>query len=552
MANGFGSPAVVVTCAMTGRANRERARAARRSALVFGALVVVLIVASPVMGLTGDGAGSTPLVLATVGRPRALPQRLLGASADPFYEHLIDSQVKTGMLASMHLAYTRFPGGTVANYYDWKRGLIFVTGYPNSSAYTNYWVTLAGKIATTFPDGISFEQFKPFADALGAEVVLVPNLETATVADQTAWLAGLAGEGVVPTHIELGNEFWVAMGNDPNVIARWPDEPTSMAISKQYLDAFRPYLPAGAKVAVQAAPGSFWFGPADHGAFWDRLRGWNDDLHPEDWFDAVTTHLYPRLEEVTGDPNANFEPVTPELAQRNYTAMMALHDDGADQNLNDLESRVPGKEIWITEWNPRGGSEWQPGQTHPITPSIALALTTRMLLTCLRHPSVTVNLYFMMSFLSSTPYAAFVPSGSSYAPLPAVQALAWFCEAANGGATYQRLVEAGAARLPGGGTQAWTYAAIEGAVFNGGPGMTMILQNAAATARSVDLTQLYGGKVPLTVETMSMPDLADTTQAAAVVSPLAPSLIVTLAPYSVTRLRWPATPHPVRRHLHGG
>ena len=528
------------------RALLARARTSRRGRLWL--LAVLFLAAAPGRTLAAEAA--SPLVLATVGDARALPERLLGGSAEAFFEHLIDNPVKTGLLAAMHLAFTRFPGGTQSNYYDWKRGLIFVTAYPNSSAYTSYWAGLAPQIASVFPAGISLEQYKVFSDTLGAEIVMVPNLEAASVADQVAWFQRLAAAGAVPAHIELGNEFYIAMEGDPNVEARWPDEPTTMAISKQYLDGFRTYLPPAVRVAVQAAPGPFGMGQNDRGQFWDRIRQWNLDLHPESWFDAVTIHLYPRLEEVTGDPNANYEPVTAQLALRNFAAMMARHDDGTDETLADIESRVPGKEIWITEWNPRGGQIWVAGQTDPVTPALALHLVTRMVLACLRHPSVTMNLYFMLNFLTSTPYGAFVPDGSSFAPLPATVAFGWLCEAANGGATFQRVVEAGGARIPGGGSKPETYAAIEGAIFRAAGQATLIVQNAASEARSYDMTSDAGGVAPSLVETLSMPELADTARRAAQVARVSPSLAVTLAPYSVTRLVWEAPARVPRKHLH--
>jgi hypothetical protein len=302
---------------------------------------------------------------------------------------------------------------------------------------------------------------------------------------------------------------------------------------------------------VQAAAGSFGVGPGDQGPFWDRQRQWNDDLAPAPWFDAVTVHLYSRLEEVTGDPNANHEPVTEATAQRNFAALMARHDDGTDRVLADLEARVPGKEIWITEWNPRGGQVWVQGQTEAVTPAMALQLVTRIKLACLRHASVTVNLFFMVDFLVDTPVQAFVPDGSGgHLPLPATAALAWFCDAANRGATFQRLLEPSAPRIPGGGSQLETYAAVEGAVFRRQDRVVVLLQNAAADSRECDLTTVAAGPLPSRVETLAAPDLADGSKNATTVNSVAPSLVVTLPPYSVTRVVWETTARTPRKHLH--
>jgi hypothetical protein len=155
------------------------------------------------------------------------------------------------------------------------------------------------------PTGVTLEQYDAFSRAIGAQVILVPNLESSSVAEQVAWFKRLAGEGIVPQRIELGNEFWVAMGNDPASLARWPDAPTSMRIMQQYLEAVKPYLPAHAKVAVQAAAGAV---DVRGGRFGQRLRQWDADLRPEPWFDAVTVHLYPRLRDVLGDPQAGVTP----------------------------------------------------------------------------------------------------------------------------------------------------------------------------------------------------------------------------------------------------
>ena len=259
-----------------------------------------------VLFITLLGAPSTalaqvrPLDLVPAGEPRTLPPRILGVSAEPFWDDFIRDPGKVAAIKSLHPAYVRFPGGSQSNYYDWKRGLFFVPAGANHSPYYELFVRLSGFVSRKFPMGISLEQYKAFSDGIDAQIIMVPNLETASVEDQVEWFKHLSVKGAVPTHIELGNEFWVAMGQDRVVLRRWPDEPTAMQVTKRYLDAIRAYLPKGAKVAIQAAAPSLHGEPSNHGAMLERLRRWNDDLRPEPWFDAVTIHLYPRLNEVLG------------------------------------------------------------------------------------------------------------------------------------------------------------------------------------------------------------------------------------------------------------
>ena len=236
--------------------------------------------------------------------------------------------------------------------------------------------------------------------------------------------------------------------------------------------------------------------------------------------------------------------------QRNFPAMMAHYDGGADAALADLEDRLPDKEIWITEWNAQGQSSWQPGQTQPVTPPMQLQIVTRMELACLRHASVTVNLYFSLNFLTSTAPYDFVPDGSGgYLPVPTTVALGWFFEAADGGATFQRLVEPGAPLIPGGGALPEAYAEVEAASFTEADRVTLIVQNAGADSRSLDLTAVNGGAAPSEIDQLASSDLTDTTLRPAVVAALTPAQVVTLPAYSVTRLIWDAETHILRKHL---
>lgn len=246
------------------------------------------------------------VTLKPLGKPRFLHGPIFGASTTAFFEHLLDDPAKITVLKKMSIL-DRFPGGSDANFYNWRTGLIEIQTRPNSSPYVHFWAKAAVNIARGMPNGITFEQYESFSRQIGAQVILVPNLESLSVSDQVEWFKRLAREGIVPQRIELGNEFWVATRNDRMSLARWPDEPTSMRITKQYLDALKPYLPANAKVSIQAAAGAI---DVRRGKFGQRLRQWDEDLRPEPWFDAVTLHLYPRLREVMGDPEAGATPPT--------------------------------------------------------------------------------------------------------------------------------------------------------------------------------------------------------------------------------------------------
>ncbi|MGD0057790.1 MAG: hypothetical protein ABSD58_00085 [Verrucomicrobiia bacterium] len=504
----------------------------RRSFLLFRAAVILSVFANVF------SAHADTLTLKPVGRPRRLLGPIFGGSTTAFYEPLLDDPAKITVLKTMAIGLDRFPGGSDANFYNWRTGLIDIQACPDSSPYVQFWAKAARNIARGKPNGVSMEQYESFSRQIGAQVILVPNLESSSVADQVEWFKRLAGAGIVPKRIELGNEFWVAMGNDPTSLARWPDEPTSMRIMKQYLDAVKPYLPADAKVAVQSAAGAV---DARRGRFGQRLRQWDEDLRPEPWFDAVTLHLYPRLRDVMGDPQAGTTPPTSANAMPRLQAMMARVDDGVDQILQDTERRLPGKEIWITEWNSRGANPAaQRGDAdEPMSPAMEMLTTTRMALVYLRHPSVTASLFFMYSFRQRDSHAMFVPDGAgSYAPVPTAAALRWLSEAANTSGSFQRLVPEGEQPVPGGGAKSEFYLPVEGGLFESPTRTTLFVENVSSTSFSFAPSMLIKGQHPSRVETFAMSDLVSLVRTAAHMETQSPAGPTAIPPFSLTRIIW--------------
>ena len=495
-----------------------------------------LVAVFSVLAMAGFPASPEPRTLQSRGAARQLHAPVFGASTTALYEHLLDNPAKIAALKTMSIGLDRFPGGSDANFYNWRTGLIEIQAHPDSSRYVQFWAKAAARIAQGLPHGVTLEQYDGFSREIGAQVILVPNFESSTVADQVEWFKRLAHAGIVPERIELGNEYWVAMLNDPASLARWPDEPTSMRIMKEYLDALRPYLPSHAKVAAQASSGA-----ADirGGRFGQRLKQWDEDLRPEPWFDAVTLHLYPRLRDAMGDPNAGTTPLTLKNALSRLTAMMARVDEGVDRILQDTERRLPGKELWITEWNARGSNiVVQRGANDPMSPGMEMLATTRMAMVQLRHPAVTASLFFSLGF-DAAQHAMFVSDGrGSYVPVPTAAALRWLNEAANAGGSFQRVVQAGARLVAGGGARDESYFPVEGGLFQSGTRATLILENASSDTFSFDPAALMPNRRPSKVEFISMPDLSDTATLAARINTGSAGSAVAVAPFSVTRVVW--------------
>lgn len=492
-------------------------------------IVAVLVLATP--SVPGAPAAPAVLKLTMLGPARELGGNILGASSEPMIEHLIGNPTKLQALREVAPAVLRFPGGSQANFYDWRTGLLDFRAGPRSSAYIKFWANAAPKIAVAHPHGVHLKEFAPLAQEIDADVILVPNLETSTVAEQVAWFRQLASENLLPTQIELGNEFWIAMGNDPDSMKRWPDEPTAMKLMHRYEQALRPIVGPRAKFAVQSAASAFWVDPNARALFLRRQLDWDAALKPEEWFEAVTIHLYPGLARLSQLPGG-------ETHEGLFHYMMARCDAGTDRVIAQLARRLPGKEIWITEWSPRGGGGPNPHIYLLTTPAMLAQGAARMTLAFLRHPEVTRALFFTLNFDAKN-YEQFVhASDGSYRPLPAAQILAWFNHAARSGAIFQRVIERGAVPVAGGRATNETYLQIEGGVFKRAGQTTLILQNAGTTDRVYDPRD--GGRLPApqSIEILATPDLNDEQNRAAVVRTVPTSAPLTMPALSVVRVIW--------------
>ncbi len=492
--------------------------------------VSLMMVDSNAAGQAGPSAAGA-IRLERAGSPRQLPQGLCGASSEPMIERLIGNQAKAAALKEIGPALLRFPGGSQANFYDWKSGLLDFHDNPQSSQYVKFWGQAARRIAATFPRGVHLEDFMPFAREVGADVLLVPNLETSTVESQAEWFQKLASEGILPKDIELGNEFWIAMSQDPDSLRRWPDEPSAAAVMHRYEQALRPIAGPAAKFAIQAAGAAFWVAPQARGALAQRLNGWDAALHPESWFDAVTIHLYPVLEPLQALPGGGTH-------EGLFRYLMARCDGGVDRTIGSVATRVPRKEIWITEWSAHGAGNWATSGADPVTPAMFTQTATRMLLAILRHPEVTRELFFTLNF-DPQKHSYFIRgTDGSYHPEPVAQILEWIDRAANSGARFQRVVEQGAAPVSPGVSFGDAYREVEGAVFVSAGQTTLILQNSGARSRTFDLA---GGGLPATkrVEMISPSDLNDFECHAVQINNLPATGTLPVPPYSVIRIIWP-------------
>lgn len=124
-------------------------------------LFQALVLLSALMNILPVKAAT--LTLKPIGEPRLLKAPVFGASTTAFYERLLDDPVKIAALQTMAMGLDRFPGGSDANFYNWRTGLIEIQAHSDSSSYVQFWAKAAANIARGKPEGVTFEQYASFS-----------------------------------------------------------------------------------------------------------------------------------------------------------------------------------------------------------------------------------------------------------------------------------------------------------------------------------------------------------------------------------------------------
>lgn len=497
------------------------------------------------MSASGVDAAEAPLRLRAAGTGRALPARWLGYNSPAPYNVPIEDPALLSALRTLRPHYLRFPGGTVANYYQWRTGQLLLGEHPDHPVYRQY----ALRSRELHPSGVFVAQYIELARAVDAELIVVPNLETSSVAEQAAWFAKMNEDGFAPARIEMGNEFFLALMMNPVTLRMFPDWETTIRLTQQYVEAIRPHIDANARIAVQAA-GSAFHNPDGRSAnpyavdpdigrrVAQRERQWDADMRPEPWFHAVTLHLYPTIE---GSAGAGALPVTASNVDTTFAACMARVDEGYDRALSSIAARMPDKEIWVTEWGAYEPRALLHGAAVTFD-GMWFHIIVRSILAMLRHPQVTIATNHSLFCDGNLMSACRRTEEGALTAINAASAISWFCEASHGpGVQYIPVAVDGARRLRGGGTIEEGYRNVDACLFRRDTRHALIVHNASSQPRQLDLSQLVPAEASFTARVMATPDLSaslqrDPPQAL----PLTSQRPLRVEAYSLARIDWVA------------
>ncbi|MGC8461032.1 MAG: hypothetical protein ACP5OR_04225 [Candidatus Dormibacteria bacterium] len=208
----------------------------------------------------------------------------------------------------------RYPGGAIANYWDWQNGSV------NQPAT----ISSTGKLkpARIRDYGFTLQTLQGIVRESGVSPVFDLNLLTSTLSDQLLMLHTAQNLGIPVRYVELGNEFYLANSSYLDVF------PTAVSYARtvaQWALAIRAAFPGAQIAAVGALPQNT-----------ARERSWNSTLISVAGADinAVTLHDY-----------------TP-IGKDTLPAQVLATAQTSWGSVQKVLATIPGQyRIWFTEFN---------------------------------------------------------------------------------------------------------------------------------------------------------------------------------------------------------
>ncbi|CAL1516829.1 hypothetical protein [Chitinophaga sp. MM2321] len=259
---------------------------------------------------------------------------------------------------------TRFPGGTIANWYDWKNDdfmteeikkivpedMVKREDYKTEEEYRvsvnkfrdSYLQEYIhkGTRSTEVRGKYGYEDFLNYSNQLGADIYYVGNVSFApagkTPADHLVdWMQHLKDRGLTVKYLELGNELIGPKGAE-NV----QGIPHQLYNIDKYMATCEGISRRVKKIFPQVKIGilAYMIDKQLRGEDVDLLCRRISDNYPRDFYDAIIIHSYLR----TSDRNL-------EGPQFRKDKIFAISKKTVEASIGQWKAIFPGKEVWMTE-----------------------------------------------------------------------------------------------------------------------------------------------------------------------------------------------------------
>lgn len=270
----------------------------------------------PITGTIAPGG----TVTTNSGPTRQIASYYLGYNNVPIHSPPWDDPNTVKAATQMKPGTLRYPGGTVANYWDWRSGW-FVPKAPSGF--------LSAPRST-----YRLQELQTAVQATGAKPIYVLNMLTSDLNSQLEMLRTAKSMGLPVQFVEMGNEFYLSTGVDSDNAVKFPTGREYGTMATNWIRAIRAEFPDVKIAAVGGVPGS----SGDQ-----RKANWNRDLFQTlQGADALTLHPYVGIKNGTVTPGASSESVA---------RLTDLVSTRWQQFENEIQSLPPNMKVWITEYN---------------------------------------------------------------------------------------------------------------------------------------------------------------------------------------------------------
>jgi len=271
---------------------------------------------------TGEGiptSTATPVgtVTTNIGGTRPFVPYFLGYNNVPTHSPSWTNPDVVNAAKQLKPGTLRYPGGTIANFWDWQNG----------------WLLPGAPVGSTTHSIFRLQELQSAVQATNAKPIYVLNMLTSDLNTQLDMLRTAKGMGLPVEFVELGNEFYLSTPDD--YVKTFPTGREYGTMATRWLNAIHAEFPNAKVAAVGSAPAS-QFGNA-------RKANWNQDmLQTLQGVDSITFHPYVPIPDgvvALGAPSDSVSKLVEAISAR------------WQQFENLIQSLPSSMNIWLTEYN---------------------------------------------------------------------------------------------------------------------------------------------------------------------------------------------------------
>lgn len=212
-------------------------------------------------------------------------------------------------VAKLNLGIIRYPGGSVANIWDWKTGQVL----NQEVLYTKQNNKILNNKYTSEHD---IEDLRLLVNKTGCDVIFILNMVTKNLEDQISMLETAQAMGIPVKWVELGNEFYLKENSGKHKFETPSDYGKT---AEQWIDVIKSKFPT-AKIAVIGSD----------------EQDWNQDvLKNAAEADAITYHIYPFPKDIIDESGINFSKLY----------------ENVQVKLRSFNSPLKTIPVWVSEYN---------------------------------------------------------------------------------------------------------------------------------------------------------------------------------------------------------